>query len=85
MRGFLHRLNAFWRRHPMPIYEFKCLRCNHQFEFLCFRTDEKAECPACGSQETEKQLSTFSSVSSGSGGSGSIGAASSCIPRGGFS
>ncbi|MBW2083599.1 MAG: zinc ribbon domain-containing protein [Deltaproteobacteria bacterium] len=67
----------------MPIYEFKCKKCGNEFEYLCFnsRDEEEAECPKCGSKETAKLLSSFSSVSSG----GSLATASSCVPSGGFS
>jgi len=67
----------------MPIYEFKCKDCGSEFEYLCFnsRDEENAECPKCGSKETVKLLSTFSSVSSGGGGFAS---ASSCSASGGF-
>ena len=72
----------------MPIYEFKCKECGTTFEYLCFRStgEDKGPCPSCGSKESEKQLSTFSSVASGSGlGLGSGSASTSCAPHGGFS
>ena len=42
----------------MPLYEYVCRRCSKRFEALVFG-DEKPECPACGTRELEKQLSTF--------------------------
>lgn len=71
----------------MPIYEFKCSRCGHVFEFLHLSRDEEyARCPVCGEVKTEKLLSTFSSFSSSqSQGAGSITSSSSCGSSGGFS
>lgn len=72
----------------MPIYEFKCKKCGNTFESLCFRStgEDKSPCPSCGSEESEKLLSIFSSVASGSGlGLGSGSASTSCASHGGFS
>jgi putative FmdB family regulatory protein len=46
----------------MPIYEFKCLKCNNFFELLFMGTDDRAElkCPECQSEEFERVLSTAS-------------------------
>jgi len=65
----------------MPIYEFKCQKCGSEFEFLCIRNDDRAKCPGCGAEDTERLLSTFCSLSSGSANIG----ASSCNSSGGFS
>jgi putative FmdB family regulatory protein len=45
----------------MPIYEFKCLKCDLVFEklFLTLSTRD-VTCPACGSEEVEKEYSMFS-------------------------
>jgi len=40
----------------MPIYEYACRDCGHQFEWLV-RADEKAVCPSCGRSRLTKQLS----------------------------
>ncbi len=49
----------------MPIYEFKCKKCGNVFEYLQFKSDDiNAPCPACGDNNGEKLLSTFSSISS---------------------
>jgi len=44
----------------MPIYEFKCLKCEKFIEFLLLRSDEQIElkCPDCDSEELERVLST---------------------------
>ncbi|MDQ1336067.1 MAG: hypothetical protein QG552_3017 [Thermodesulfobacteriota bacterium] len=72
----------------MPIFEFKCKKCGTVFESLCFRSsgEDKGPCPSCGSEDSEKVLSTFASVASGSGkGLGGISTSSSCASHGGFS
>ena len=44
----------------MPILEFACKSCGHQFEFLKLPSTEAApRCPACGGEELERQLSGF--------------------------
>jgi putative FmdB family regulatory protein len=40
----------------MPLYEYSCTKCDHQFEALVF-DGEQTECPACRSQKVERQLS----------------------------
>ena len=42
----------------MPIYEYKCLNCNHRFEKLVLKK-EKAACPRCQGQRLTKLFSTF--------------------------
>jgi putative FmdB family regulatory protein len=47
----------------VPIFEFKCNNCNHKFEGLFVTTEEKAlvdkfACPACGSADKEKLISS---------------------------
>ncbi|MDO9565207.1 MAG: zinc ribbon domain-containing protein [Candidatus Desulfaltia sp.] len=54
----------------MPIYEFKCLKCQEYFELLVMSQDEELElrCPKCKSEEFERVISTTNySMSSGSG------------------
>lgn len=49
----------------MPIFEYVCRECQHEFETLVFGK-QKAECPKCQSKKLEPQLSVFA-VSSKSG------------------
>ena len=44
----------------MPIYEFKCLKCQEFFELLVINNDDEAklQCPKCKSKEFERILST---------------------------
>ena len=67
----------------MPIFEYVCKDCNHEFEALVYGKD-KAECPKCHSQKLEPQLSVFAVAAKGASASSSE--ASSCSscgdPRG---
>jgi putative FmdB family regulatory protein len=49
----------------MPIYEFACRQCGHNFERLVLRTSPAAQCPACGQGNLE-QLVSLCAVSSDS-------------------
>jgi putative FmdB family regulatory protein len=65
----------------MPIYEFKCLKCNECFEILFTSSQETAEmkCSHCDSLEIERVLSSTNfSVASGSGGTGPSAQTRSC-------
>jgi putative FmdB family regulatory protein len=42
----------------MPIFEYVCQKCNHQFEALIYG-DQKAECPKCHTTRLAPQLSVF--------------------------
>ncbi|WP_419782062.1 FmdB family zinc ribbon protein [Maridesulfovibrio sp.] len=49
----------------MPIYEYKCNVCDHEFEELVFSSSaENPACPECKSSDTEKLLSSFSAGAS---------------------
>jgi putative FmdB family regulatory protein len=56
----------------MPIYEYRCLKCGEKFEEFrrISEADQKAKCPKCQSEETERFLSSFASVSVASGSCG---------------
>jgi putative FmdB family regulatory protein len=41
----------------MPIYEYACRACGHEFEALVRASDQPA-CASCGSKELQKKLST---------------------------
>jgi putative FmdB family regulatory protein len=69
----------------MPIYEYRCPECDHQFEQLrrMSEADEKAACPKCRSEKPTRQLSCFCAATTSSGSSGaSMGG--NCGARGGF-
>jgi putative FmdB family regulatory protein len=42
----------------MPIFEYICQECQHEFEALVFGKD-KAACPKCQSKKLAPQLSVF--------------------------
>ena len=53
----------------MPLFEFVCTDCNEPFEELVRSASavDGVKCPACGSQEISKKLSTFASKGSAAG------------------
>ncbi|MEW6733796.1 MAG: zinc ribbon domain-containing protein [Acidobacteriota bacterium] len=40
----------------MPLFDYVCQECNHRFEVLVRKSDEKIQCPKCQSEKTERQL-----------------------------
>ncbi len=57
----------------MPIYEFTCKKCGHNFEELLTLSEVesgKLKCPACSSKRIDRGLSSFATgaASSSSGG-----------------
>lgn len=68
----------------MPIFEYICGKCKHEFELLLMDRNERVKCPECGSGKAKKQLSVFahksdSGFTSSSGGDSCSGcSASSC-------
>jgi len=49
----------------MPLFEYACRGCGHQFEFLT-REGRSPICPTCGGAELDKQLSVFAVSASAS-------------------
>ena len=50
----------------MPIYEYQCRKCGHQFEFLLLPTTvDAAACPSCSGQDLERVISMFAVNSEG--------------------
>jgi len=64
----------------MPLFEYACKSCAHEFEVLV-RGSELPTCPACAGQDLQKRLSVFAAQTKGasaqmsapSGGCGSCG------------
>jgi putative FmdB family regulatory protein len=63
----------------MPIFEYVCQQCKHEFETIVLGT-KKAACPKCESKRLSQQLSSFAvrgeksrEAPSGSGACGSCG------------
>jgi len=71
------------RSEPMPIFEYTCKDCSHEFEALVYGK-RKAECPKCRSKRLAPQLSVFAvAAKSGSSASPDVGACGTCgDPRG---
>lgn len=52
----------------MPIYEYKCEHCFHQFEILQKMSDEPAKfCPECGKESLRKMVSAAAFKLKGTG------------------
>jgi putative FmdB family regulatory protein len=50
----------------MPIYEYECCGCGHQFEFLLLPTNPTAPtCPQCSGLDLERVISMFAVSSDG--------------------
>ncbi len=50
----------------MPLFEYACRACAHQFETLV-RGSETPECPACHGTALERKLSVFAAHTGASG------------------
>lgn len=56
----------------MPIFEFTCKKCGHNFEELLSAAElasGELKCPACRSKRVERGFSAFATGSTGSTGS----------------
>ncbi|MBW2609056.1 MAG: zinc ribbon domain-containing protein [Deltaproteobacteria bacterium] len=64
----------------MPIYEYRCNKCENAFEQLVFPSDneDKFICPSCGGKDISRIASSFSCGSDSSPGSGL--SSSACSP-----
>src|SRR5262245_38726087 len=59
-------------RRPMPIYEYRCAPCDHEFETLIRSSGDVARCPKCGGNELVKRFSVPAAAQTGRGASGSL-------------
>lgn len=59
----------------MPIYEYRCRACGHQFEDLrsTGESDETLDCQKCAAPKAERLLSLFSTTGLGKDGAGPSG------------
>ncbi len=50
----------------MPVFEYQCKDCNDKYEIYhkSLSSQEKIECPSCGSEQSKKLFSSFTSVES---------------------
>jgi putative FmdB family regulatory protein len=51
----------------MPIHEYRCTACGHEFEELVRSKNQKLVCPKCAATSLERKLSTFAAVATGGG------------------
>lgn len=62
----------------MPIYEYKCMKCNQEFEYIVLGSDTSVTCPECNTDKVKRQMSACSFKSGGNGDSSpSVGSSSS--------
>lgn len=58
------------RYHPradtMPLYEYRCFRCEKPFEKYSRTFSDQPDCPSCGAHEVTRLLSTFAVSTGGS-------------------
>jgi putative FmdB family regulatory protein len=43
----------------MPLYDFRCRACGHEFEALLRPPENNVSCPACRHADVERMLSAF--------------------------
>lgn len=48
----------------MPIYEYECEKCGHDFEMVreINSADEQVECPKCGKKHSKRIYSIFNNM-----------------------
>jgi len=64
----------------MPLFEYVCRDCQHQFETLVTASRQPV-CPVCESRELEKQLSVFAVTAKSSNSAPAFGPCGSCGDR----
>ncbi|MFZ0887409.1 MAG: zinc ribbon domain-containing protein, partial [Candidatus Binataceae bacterium] len=63
----------------MPIYEYRCTKCDRSFEAFVRPHRDKAECPSCHGTRLVRQMSVFrSGAISGHDAAESLAAAGRC-------
>ncbi|HZM58394.1 MAG TPA: zinc ribbon domain-containing protein [Vicinamibacterales bacterium] len=67
----------------MPLFEYACKECDHEFETLV-RGNVEPECPSCHSKDLQRRLSVFAAHTAGGSSTDTpIGACGACgDPRG---
>jgi len=63
----------------MPIYEYVCKSCRHEFEVL-IRGQERPKCPECGGTRLGKKWSVPAAHTAGSAGSCTMPQTGACDP-----
>jgi len=69
----------------VPIYEYRCSHCKHDFEELVrFECDEtKLKCPKCGKGKVARRLSVFSARNAPAQSSPRVGPCGGCCAENG--
>lgn len=49
----------------MPLYDYQCTHCNHQFEARHKMSDPRPACPVCNSDEVERRITQAPSFAQG--------------------
>jgi putative FmdB family regulatory protein len=49
----------------MPIYEYRCLKCEKDFEAIVFGGNDTVICPHCNGDKLERLMSSFGFKSGG--------------------
>ena len=49
----------------MPIYEYRCMKCKNEFEYLVIGNNKDISGPACDSKKVRRKMSACSFKSSG--------------------
>ncbi len=75
------RIHTMRKERDVPIYEYVCRHCGHEFETLV-RSGSAPECPRCRSTALDKKLSVFSTAKAGPAAADASQACASC-PHGG--
>lgn len=61
----------------MPIFEYRCVECDKDFEILVF-SNQEVSCPTCEGDNIKRLLSVFSHKSDGDSSSSQGSSCSSC-------
>jgi putative FmdB family regulatory protein len=68
----------------MPMYDFRCPDCGHEFEELVFGNRLPGKCPSCEGAAIERKVSACAARISGGGGGASVAPSSGCGGGSGF-
>ena len=61
----------------MPLYEYACKECDHEFEALV-RGSDAPECPSCHSKELQRRLSVFAAHTANGGSTSAMSEVGAC-------